>query len=267
MTATSIVIAVIAILAVSTAFSMVGLGGGVLYVPILLALGMGVHDAAATSLFIIMAMAITAAIIYRRSSTIDWKLVLAIEPPTAALAFAGGLLASYIDTSVIKVIFAVALIIAGTFMLKPVTEKINGTSHGRGHWRRKVADKEYVVHLPGLIPVTSAAGFISGMIGISGGVFKLPAMVLIGHIPMRIAVGTSSLMVAVTAIAGLSGHVITGSFNILTALPLAVVASIGGYLGSSLSFRIRVPVLKVFVTIILFLVSIWMIISTLVFDV
>jgi uncharacterized membrane protein YfcA len=267
MTAASIVIAVIAVLAASTAFSMVGLGGGVLYVPILLALGVGVYDAAATSLFIIMAMAITAAIIYRRSSTIDWKLVLAIEPPTAALAFAGGLLASHIDTSAIKIIFAVALIIAGAFMLKPVAERINGTSHGWGYWRRRVADKDYVVHLPGLIPATSAAGFISGMIGISGGVFKLPAMVLIGHIPMRIAVGTSSLMIAITAIAGLSGHIVTGSFNILTALPLAAVASIGGYLGSSLSFRMKVPVLKVFVAVILFLVSIWMIISTLMFEV
>ena len=108
--------------------------------------------------------------------------------------------------------------------------------------------------------MTSAAGFLSGMIGISGGVFKLPAMVLIGHIPMRIAVGTSSLMVAITATAGLCGHVINSSFDILTALPLAVAASIGGYLGSSLSFRMKVPLLK-------FLVAIWMIISTLALDV
>ena len=264
MSAAYIAIAAAAILVVSTAFSMVGQGGGVLYVPVLLALGMGIHDAAATSLFVIMAMSVSAAIIYRRSNTIDWKLALVIEPPTAALAFAGGLLANHIDATVIKIIFAIVLIITSVFMLKQVEEKKEENSHGWGRWKRKVADKDYVVRLPGLMPVTSSAGFLAGMTGISGGIFKLPAMVLIGRVPMRIAIGTSSLMVAFTALAGLSGHIVAGSFNILTALPLAAVASVGGYLGSNLSCRVKIPMLKVLVAVILFLVSIWMFVSTLV---
>ena len=74
-----------------------GQGGGVVYVPILLALGMSVHDAATTSLFVIVATSVSAAIIYRSRRTVDWKLALVIEPLTFVLAFGGGLAANYIN--------------------------------------------------------------------------------------------------------------------------------------------------------------------------
>jgi len=261
MAITSTLIAVAAILAVSVAFSMVGQGGGSLYVPILLALGMGVHDAATISLFVIVATSISAVIIYSRRRIIDWKLALAIEPPTLALAFVGGLLANSIDATVIKVVFAGVLIIASIFMIRPAREKETNNSHGWGHWKRKMGDKSYVVRLPGLMPVTAAAGFVAGMIGISGGIFKMPAMVLIGRVPLRIAIGTSSLMVAATALAGLSGHIVGGSFNVVAALPLAAAAFVGGRLGSSLSIRVNAPALRVLFAIILLITSVWMIVD------
>jgi len=262
MTGSSIIIGVVAILAVSTAFSMVGLGGGVLYVPILLALGMGIHDAAATSLFVIVAMAVTAVIVYRRSSNIDWKLMLLIEPPTAALALVGGYLAKYIDAPVLATVFAIVLVVSGIVLLKPAGQGTGGLSNGWGRWKRNVAGREYAVYLPGLMPVTSVAGFLSGLIGISGGILKMPAMVLIGRVPMRIAIGTSSLMVGITAAFGFSGHVIGDSFDIITALPLAAAAFLGGLLGSSLSARVRIPVLRLFVAVVLLLVAAWMIVDT-----
>jgi uncharacterized membrane protein YfcA len=261
MTITSVLIGVAAILAVSIAFSMVGQGGGSLYVPILVALGMAIHDAATTSLFVIVATSLSAAFIYRRRRTVDWKLALIIEPPTIALAFVGGLLANSINATVLRIIFAVVLITTSILMLRPTTEKETDTSHGRGHWSRKMGDNHYVVRLPGLMPVTAVAGFVAGMIGISGGIFKMPAMVLIGRVPMRVAIGTSSLMVAATALSGFTGHILGGSFNILLALPLAAAAFVGGRLGSSLSMRVKAPSLKTYFAIILLLTSVWMIVS------
>jgi uncharacterized membrane protein YfcA len=261
MSITSILIGVAAILAISVAFSLIGQGGGVLYVPLLLALGMTVHDAATTSLFVIVATSISAAIIYRKRRTVDWKLALVIEPPTIALAFAGGLLANSIDATVLKYIFAGVLILAGFLMLGQVKGNGDAVSSGWGYWNRRLGDKSYTVRLPGLMPVTAAAGFVAGMIGVSGGIFKLPAMVLIGRVPMRVAIGTSSLMVATTALAG---HVTGGSFNLVAALPLAAAAFVGGRAGSSLSMRVKAPALKTFFAVVLFLVSAWMIVSTLV---
>jgi len=261
MSIAAILIGVAAILVVSILFSMVGQGGGVLYVPILVALGLTIHEAATTSLFIVMATSLSAAIIYRKRRTVDWKLALVIEPPTIALAFVGGLLSNSIDATVIKIIFAVVLIMAGILMLRPVKEKETDTSEGWGHWRRTEGDSHYVVRLPGLMPVTAAAGFVAGMIGVSGGIFKLPAMVLIGRVPMRIAVGTSSLMVAVTALSGFSGHLIGGSINFVAALPMAAAAFAGGRLGSSLSMRVEAPYLKTYFSVILLLASVWMIVG------
>lgn len=264
MTITFIIVAALAILVASAIFSMTGQGGGVLYVPILLALGMGVQDAATVSLFVIVASSISAVIMYWRRRMIDWKLALAIEPPTMALAFVGGLLANHINEAVLKIIFAGALIIAGFLMRRPVKEKGDGVSRGWGSWNRKVGDKKYSVRLPGLMPITALAGFAAGLIGIAGGIFKFPAMVLVGRVPLRIAIATSEFMVAFTALAGFAGHVSGGSFNFFEALPLAVTAFVGGHFGSSLSTHVKVPTLRNFFALLLFLISIGMIASVLV---
>lgn len=70
--------------------SMIGLGGGVLYVPILLAFGFPFYQAAAISLFIIMALSVSASLVYHRVQLVDWKLALIIEPLTAITSLMGG---------------------------------------------------------------------------------------------------------------------------------------------------------------------------------
>ncbi|MFC1964096.1 sulfite exporter TauE/SafE family protein [Chloroflexota bacterium] len=254
-------IAVLAILIASTALSMVGVGGGVLYVPILLALGMSFHEAATISLFVILATSISAFIMYRRRSFVDWKLALAIEPPTFIMALAGGIASNYISESPLKIVFAAVLIVASIFMIRPTVEKQSITAQKWGYWRRTVGDTSYVARLPGLMPATTLAGFVAGMIGISGGIFKMPAMVLIGNVPIRIAIGTSSLMVAATATAGLIGHTIGGSFHIMVMLPLAVAAFAGGRLGATLSIKVKAGILRRFFAVLLLLVSAWLIIN------
>ena len=264
MTGVSVIVAAFAVLIASAAFSAVGLGGGVAYVPVLIALGMSVHEAAATSLFVIVATSISAAIIYRRHRTVDWKLVLAIEPMTFALAFVGGLVADNIDALVLKLVFAAVLVLASLLMMRPVGEREAPSRSAWGNWHRTMGERSYVVRLPWLMPASATAGFVAGMIGIAGGVFKIPAMVLLGGVPVRIAIGTSSLMVALTALAGLSGHIATGSFDILTALPLAAAAFVGGRVGSSLSVRVRAATLRMFLATLLLLMAIWMIVNAVV---
>ncbi len=261
MTGLSVALAVVGILVASSLFSATGLGGGVAYVPLLAALGMSMHEAAATSLFVILATSVSAAIIYRRHRTQDWKLVLALEPVTFALALAGGLTANYINAFVLKLVFAAVLLLAGLLMMRPVVREGAGARSGWGDWHRGVGGQSYVVRLPWLIPVSAVAGFVAGMIGIAGGVFMMPAMVLLGGVPVRIAIGTSSLMVALTALAGLTGHLATGSFDIVIALPLAAVAFVGGRLGSVLSVRLRASTLRMILAVLLLLVAVWMLLT------
>lgn len=253
------VVAAFAIFGTSIAFSMVGLGGGVIYVPILLALGMNIHNAAATSLFVILGTSVSAFIRYRQRGYVDWKLALVIEPPTFIMAFVGGLVADYIDAVVLNLMFAVVLVLVSFLMVRDIIERDDVLVQRWGYWQRTLRDTNYIVRLPWLMPATTVAGFVAGMIGISGGVFKVPAMVLLGSVPMRIAIGTSSLMVGFTALAGLSGHIIGGSFDILVALPLAAAAAVGGWLGSALSVKTRTRVLRLFFAALLLVVSGWLI--------
>jgi len=255
------VIAFLAILVTSAALSTVGIGGGVMYVPILLALGMGFHEAATTSLFVILATSISAFFMYRRRKLVDWKLALALEPPTFVMAFAGGAAAGYIDEAPLKLTFAGVLILASFFMFRPAVENAPAPAKRWGNWHRSLGNTSYVARLPWLMPATTIAGFVAGMIGISGGIFKMPAMVLVGNIPLRIAIGTSSLMVFLTAAAGLTGHVIGSPFNVLGALPLAVAAFAGGRFGATVSVRVKTSILRRFFAIVLLGVSAWLIIS------
>lgn len=77
-----------------------------------------------------------------------------------------------------------------------------------------------------------------------GGSFKVPLTVLVCGVPMRIAVGTSSAMVAATALMGFLGHTISGDFNPLWAILLAIVAVLGGLLGGRLSIKTNPENLK-----------------------
>ena len=233
------------VFALSIAMAMVGRGGGNFYVPVLVAVGMGVHQSAATAQLILIATAASALVLYGTHRTVDWKLALVIDPPTDVMAFVGGYLAHRVSGDVLKYIFAGLLVTAGVFMLRPAREKtVSGTPRA-GYWHRTFGGYSYTVNLWLALPISAFTGFVACMVGISGGSLKIPLMVLACGVPMRVAVGTSSAMVAVTALTGFIGHFIGGDFNPSWALPLAAVAAAGGFAGSRLSLKTKQEGLKV----------------------
>jgi uncharacterized membrane protein YfcA len=232
------------IFGISIVMAMVGRGGGNFYVPVLVATGIQVHQAATTAQLILFTTAVCALLIYGKHKTVDWKLALVIDPPTDIMAFAGGYFAHRMSGDALKYIFSGLLIFAGFFMLRPAKEQLYLDKSRFGYWTRVFGDYRYTVNLWLALPVTAFTGFVAGMVGISGGSFKIPLMVLACGVPMRIAVGTSSAMVAATALTGFIGHVIGGDFNPSRAIPLAVVAAVGGFVGSRLSLKTNQKGLK-----------------------
>jgi len=243
--------------------SMIGIGGGVLYVPILLAFDFHFYQAAAISLFIIMALSLSASLVYHRVQLVDWKLALIIEPLTAITALIGGYYSSFIQIRELKVLFALVLIVSGYFMIKPINTFQNRfVKSGKwGYWARKFGEEEYSVNLLLGFPVTALSGLIAGLLGIGGGAIKVPLMVLLCGVPMKIAVGTSCFMVGITALSGFWGHYFAGHFEPKMALLLALVVFAGAQLGSRISIKIDKILLKRIYAIFLFLISAWMIIS------
>lgn len=239
----AIIVAVV-ILCIAILMTMTGRGGGNFYVPVLVAAGEPMHEAATTGQFILMLAAFAGMLIFHKHKMVDWKLALVIDPPTDIMAFVGGYYSHLVSGTSLKFVLSGLLVLAAFCMLIKVKDRSISCAKRFGFWHRRYADEEYVVNLWLAIPITSAVGLAAGAVGISGGSFKVPLMVLLCGVPMRVAVGTSSAMVAATALMGFLGHTASGHFNPQWAIPIASIVVIGGLLGGKFALRTKPKKLK-----------------------
>ncbi|RMG02603.1 MAG: sulfite exporter TauE/SafE family protein [Planctomycetota bacterium] len=107
-----------------------------------------------------------------------------------------------------------------------------------------MGDQTYCLNLAVALPVSFVAGLASGMVGVGGGILKVPMMVLLFGVPMDIAVGCSALMVGITAVGGFVGHAASGHWDWKTSLVLAVAVFAGGQIGSRISIALDKQKLK-----------------------
>ncbi len=105
-------------------------------------------------------------------------------------------------------------------------------------------DNKYHVNLLVTVPIVLLTGFISGMVGVSGGSFLVPLMLLTMSVPMHIAVGTSTTLVTISAAAGFFGHLGAGIFYPQLAIPLALGGLIGGFFGAKIALKSKPKNLK-----------------------
>ena len=232
------------ILAISFFMAMVGKGGGNFYILAMLFAGIPIYNASTASQMIMLATAITSMVVFNKNKRVDWLLALVIDPPTDIMAFFGGYLANRIHGNTLKIIFAILLIIVSLIMFLPVKDRKITVDKKIGYWKRNFGNSSYVVNLWIALPTTAVVGFFAGALGVSGGTFKIPLMVLACGVPMEIAIGTSSAMVAVTAFMGLLGHSLSGDFNPQIVFPLTAVAVIGGLFGSKFALKRKPKNLK-----------------------
>ncbi len=240
----NVVVMTLIIMAIAVSMSMVGKGGGNFYVLAMVLAGISMHEAATTSQLIMMATSLAAMVVFNKHKKVDWKLAVIIELPTAAMAFVGGYVAGNIEASTLKLAFSVLLALISLFMLLPVKDKPIEKKKAFGYLNRSYGGKEYTVNLFMTLPMTAIVGLFAGALGISGGAFKIPIMVLLCGVPMEIAVGTSSAMVAVTAMTGFAGHMVNGSFNPGFAFPLVIAAVLGGIIGGKCAVKSKPRNLK-----------------------
>ena len=223
---------------------MTGKGGGNFYVVALVIGGLAMHQAATMGQLILILTSITGMIIFSKNKLVDWKLALVIDPVTDIMAFFGGYFSGYVQGIYLKILLAVLLVLSGVFMLLKFKNNPIENKDKFGYWHREYGGYNYVVNLWLAIPITALIGLAAGAVGISGGSFKVPLMVLLCGVPMRIAVGTSSAMVAVTALMGFIGHTATGHFDPTLAIPLGIAAVAGGITGSKFAIETKPDNLK-----------------------
>ncbi|MGB9620152.1 MAG: sulfite exporter TauE/SafE family protein, partial [Armatimonadota bacterium] len=120
-----------------------------------------------------------------------------------------------------------------------------------------------VVNLWLAVPLTLATGFFSGMVGISGGSFLVPLMVVGCGVPMRTAVGTATAMLAATTFAGFSGNALHGGFNAALAIPSGAAAIVGGLLGGKIALKTKPKSLKTISGVLTIIAAIFMMVNAL----
>lgn len=220
--------------AVATGFSMLGQGGGVLYTPIQVFFGIDFHEAATTSLFLIMMTSLSATLVFRKASKVDWPLAIVLETVTTLGGLVGGLASGRFSGAFLSVVFAGVVAFAAIFMVREfhMEHACPTLKEGLGYWPRKFGEQDYCVNLFIALPISFIAGLASGLVGVGGGILKVPLMVLLLGIPMDIAVGSSAFMVGLTAAGGFAGHVVNGHWDWKTSVVLAVAVFIGGQIGA-----------------------------------
>lgn len=219
---------------VATGFSMLGQGGGVLYTPIQVFFGISFHEAATTSLFLIMITSLSATLVFRKASKVDWPLAIVLETITTLGGVVGGLASGQFSGTFLSIVFAGVVAFAAIFMVREfhLEHMCPSRKEGIFFWRRKFEEQDYCVNLLIALPVSFIAGLASGLVGVGGGILKVPLMVLLLGIPMDIAVGSSAFMVGLTAAGGFAGHVAIGHWDWKTSCILAVAVFIGGQIGA-----------------------------------
>lgn len=231
------------ILAIAAIMTMSGRGGGNYYVATLALIGFSMHQAATTGQFILVVSSFIATLFFGKNKVVSWKLVILIGVMTIFSAFLGGFLSDIFNDKILKIVFALFISLAALLMLKPLRKDIK--SNGRLSLHIKIEDNNYTVNLLVVVPIVLFTGFVSGMVGISGGSFLVPLMVLLIRVPMKIAVGTSTALVMITALAGFLGHLSSGHFDIKSATPLAISAVIGAVIGTKLTLNSKPQFLKI----------------------
>ncbi len=236
------------ILGIAVFMTMTGHGGGNFFVIALVLSGIDMHTSATTGQFILFTSAFFAMMVFGRKQFVEWKLAVFVGVLLGISAFLGGYFSDYVSEKKLKLILAVFLFFIALLMLKPPKKDAHQVlKRGWMYWDIESVDKTniYPLHLIFIVPIIFAVGIIAGMVGISGGSFIVPLLVLSCQVPMKNAVGTASTLVSVSALAGFTGHAISGHFDYRIAVPVALGGAIGGIIGGSIAIKTNPKLLKI----------------------
>ena len=210
-------------LLIGLSLGLLGSGGSILTVPVLKYLLHHEDKAAmAESLVIVGSIALLGSIPFMVQRRIHWASVVCFGIPGTIGSYVGAWSAAWLRGPVLLIIFAMLMLTAAVIMLRPIRLDEAPTQPRR---RASIA-------LDGLI-----VGVVTGMVGAGGGFLIIPALVLLGGLPMHTAVGTSLLVIAIKGTsfvthAGMPGinWKVVGLFTVMGALGSLAGNQIGGWL-------------------------------------
>jgi hypothetical protein len=224
--------------------ALLGLGGGILIVPILtLGFGVPLPTAVGTSLVCVIATSTGAAAVNVRAGRADVRLGITLGAGSVVGAVTGGVVAGVLPARILAGLFAALLAYTAFTMVRGLFRSDQSVAHeptedpaaadgaGAPAYRSR--------RLPLALGGSFLAGNVSGLLGIGGGVVTVPLIHLVMRAPMRVAVATSNYMIGITAAAGAYAYLFRGDVDPRQAAPVVLGVAAGAALGASASGRLR----------------------------
>ncbi len=246
--------------------SLLGLGGGILIVPMLtLGFGRDLREAVGVSLVCVIVTSSAAAGVYLERRVANLRLGMALELFTAIGALVGGLVAFVLSEEVLAGLFAALLVYVAVSMLRPrVARAADGPTDTGGAtaapFGLDLSGPGYRVRNLGRGAVGSlGAGVVSALLGIGGGLVKVPVMHLGMGVPLRVATATSNLMIGITASASAVIYLLRGEIDPYVAGPTAIGVFLGASAGSRVAHRVDLRLLRVLFVVVLLYTAVQMI--------
>lgn len=252
--------------------SLLGLGGGVLLVPLLtLGFGLPMREAVGVSLISVIMTSSAAAGVYLERHVANMRLGMTLELFTAIGALVGSSIAFLLDERLLSVLFALLLLYVAFTMgrgrsTEPVIDLTEAPEPAVGldpdtppSQLDRLSGEGYRIRNLGRGTVGAVgAGVVSALLGIGGGIIKVPLMHLAMGVPLRVATATSNMMIGITAAASAVIYVIHGGIDPYVAGPTAIGVFIGATAGSRLGHRINVRYLRLLFVVVLVYTAIQM---------
>jgi uncharacterized protein len=242
--------------------SLLGLGGGILIVPLLtLVFGLELREAVGVSLVSVIMTSSAAAGVYLERHVADLRLGMRLELFTAIGAVIGGSIAFLIDQRLLSVLFAGLLGYVAVTMLRGA--RVQAPEDGAAVVDRTNEGPGPVRNMGWGVVGATGAGVASALLGIGGGIVKVPLMHLAMGVPLRVATATSNLMVGITAAASAVIYLLHGEIDPYVAGPTAIGVFLGASAGSRLAHRIDLRVLRWLFVIVLLYTAVQMLLKAL----
>jgi len=226
-----------------------GIGGGILMVPLLIYFtDVGIKAATAISMMQIVFASFFGTIFSYFQKTIIFKYSTYFGLSSLLFSFLGSYLTRYIPNLAIKIIYLSAAIISFIlFFFRSKLEKHNTLLS---------KNKFYLI-----IPVGAIAGFAAGLLGIGGGFMFVPALIFFFNLPIKIAIGTSLGAILINSIPGLIGKMISVKFDVLTGILVGIGSIAGARIGTYLHKRINPKITRIIFTLLLIIIIIRVIVD------
>jgi hypothetical protein len=222
-------LAIVLSVAIGLSLGLLGGGGSILAVPVLIhVVGLAAKPAIATSLLVVAAASFAAMAVHARAGRVRFRVGATFGALSMVGAFAGGHLSRFLPDTILVAAFTVVMLVTGVMMLG----------------KRREAGAARCASARCMSVLGVSVGLLTGVVGAGGGFVVVPALAMLGGLPMPEAIATSLLVIGMNSLTGFLGQIGHVSIDARIAADVTFAAVAGSFVGALGARRLRPELLR-----------------------